>query len=534
MILLIIDYYNNRKLNKQTIIEKIPFFVISVIIGIIAISAQTQAGALRIQEEYGILNKVVLSFHALTFYLGKILLPIHLSANYAFPEVKNGFFEPEIYLSAFVFIIIAIISVYLMKHSKKIMCLFLFFVITLLPVLQIVAVGNAFTADRFAYLTSLSFFIFIAWLIDYILNNKDRKRVDRIKLPLSIIIGIWLIFLPMTTYNRAKVWQSDILLFSDMIEKNPDVPFYYNNLGLAYFEQTKEINKAKNLFEKAISLKPNYSMAYNNLGNLFSDLNQKDKALQNYLKAIKYDSLNVSAYNNIGVIYLERDIIDSADYYLSRAYKVNPDFFELLNNYATVLITKNEYHKAKSILERALSINRLYIKTYITFALLFYEQGKNDEAEEYILKALEIEPNNSDANSFLKYIRNPKSERSSESKMSHVENQELLQIDGLINQGKYKEAEITLKQFLKNNSEIAEGYMKLAMVQAKMNKYNEAVKTFSIALKIEPENVLLLKNMAVVYQKSGNIPKVVECYQKAAKLGDVAAQEWLNLNGIKW
>ena len=47
------------------------------------------------------------------------------------------------------------------------------------------------------------------------------------------------------------------------------------------FAQTSNFNKAKELFEKAIIIKPDYAMVYNNLGAVY-------KSKKNYLKAETY------------------------------------------------------------------------------------------------------------------------------------------------------------------------------------------------------------------------------------------------------
>jgi hypothetical protein len=40
--------------------------------------------------------------------------------------------------------------------------------------------------------------------------------------------------------------------------------------------------------------------------------------------------------------------------------------------------------------------------------------------------------------------------------------------------------------------------------------------------------------MGYAYGKQGNTTKKVECYRKAANLGDEDAQQWLRENGYDW
>ena len=54
------------------------------------------------------------------------------------------------------------------------------------------------------------------------------------------------------------------------IEIKPDFPEAYNNLG-TLFKQKGELDRALESCEKAIEIKPGFAEAYNNLGTLLKD-----------------------------------------------------------------------------------------------------------------------------------------------------------------------------------------------------------------------------------------------------------------------
>ena len=536
IVLILIDYLGQRKIDKHSLLEKIPFFVISIIIGLIAIDAQSRESALRIQEQYSILDKFLLSGYALSFYIEKLFYPMNLSANYPFPKAINGVFPLSTYLLPLVLLPIVFGIYYTKKITRKYTFGILFFVVSVAPVLQIAAVGNAITADRFAYLPSFAFVLLIAWGMQYLFVRNKNKKLMFFKREVVPIFIIWILFLGFTTYNRAKVWENEFTLFSDMIEKNPAVAFYYNNLGLAYFEKKKDYTKAKEYFEKAISLKPDYSMAFNNLGNLYLDTKQNDMAYESYLKAIKSDSLNAVAHNNLGLFLIERNEFEKAGYYLRKAIEIDKYYFDGLNNYASVLIAKKNFNEAKKALNKAISINTKSAISFINLAGLYYESNNNEKAEEYLLIALEKEPENKEAQTFLDFIRNPDKDISSgeNSSTANMDKEKFEQGIKFMNDGNLFEAEKIFKQLIIESPNFVDAYVKLAMIQTNLKKYVDAINTFNEVLQLQPDNTIMLKNLAVVYQKSGKMNKVVECYQKAAKLGDAPAQEWLNLNGIRW
>ena len=92
LVLLLIDYYYKRKLNIKTIIiEKIPYFILSIIFGLVAIASQNETGAIQnLTPLYSIFDRFFIVSYATLIYLIKFFLPVKLSAMYAYPQLING------------------------------------------------------------------------------------------------------------------------------------------------------------------------------------------------------------------------------------------------------------------------------------------------------------------------------------------------------------------------------------------------------------------------------------------------------------
>ena len=70
-----------------------------------------------------------------------------------------------------------------------------------------------------------------------------------------------------------------------------------------YFKELGENQKAKNCYEKAIEINPNYADAHNNLGTVFNELGENQKAKNCYEKAIEINPNYADAHNNLGNVY---------------------------------------------------------------------------------------------------------------------------------------------------------------------------------------------------------------------------------------
>jgi protein O-GlcNAc transferase len=77
----------------------------------------------------------------------------------------------------------------------------------------------------------------------------------------------------------------------------------HNNIGNVYRE-LGEPEKALESYERAIALKPNYPKVFNNRGTSFRDLGLFNEALESYCQAISLEPDYATAFWNIGLLHL--------------------------------------------------------------------------------------------------------------------------------------------------------------------------------------------------------------------------------------
>ncbi len=94
-----------------------------------------------------------------------------------------------------------------------------------------------------------------------------------------------------------------IALFTKLTEDYPELPEPYNNLAVLYAQQ-KKYDRARTALEMAIRTHPSYTIAYENLGDIYAKL-----ASQAYDKALQLDRENPAAQNKLALI---RDLISTS------------------------------------------------------------------------------------------------------------------------------------------------------------------------------------------------------------------------------
>src|SRR4030095_6286051 len=83
-----IDVFRNRKFSFKLIIEKIPFIIPAIIIGLITTNAQKTVGATG-EEYFGLAKNILFGFYGILMYFVKMILPVKLSAFYPFPPLNE-------------------------------------------------------------------------------------------------------------------------------------------------------------------------------------------------------------------------------------------------------------------------------------------------------------------------------------------------------------------------------------------------------------------------------------------------------------
>ncbi len=306
-ILLILDCYPLGRFNKggdgvkRALSEKIPFFILAGLSGVLTVLAQQKGGTISSFETAPVLWRVCVAFRAAAFYLYKIILPFGLAPFYPYPKMFDPFnYE---YLGAIaLFFLVTLICVLTFKKYRLFTVVWLFYLITLLPVSGIVQVGAQAAADRYTYIPSLSMFMLAGVGTGILFERAGRKWF---KAALIILLIAVFSILCLLTIKQTAVWKDSVSLWTHEIKLYPDTaPLAYYNRGLAY-QMNGELGKAIEDYDSAIALNGDYMEAYVNRGLSYKDLGDFQRAIGDFSSAVELDRNYVKAYLNRGFLYIK-------------------------------------------------------------------------------------------------------------------------------------------------------------------------------------------------------------------------------------
>jgi len=397
-VLLILDWYPLRRIQslkslRAALIEKVPFILLSLLSCLLTIRAQRAGGAMGLMEVVPLSTRVLVAFKSLVSYLWKTIMPIHLVPYYPYPK-DVSLLSPE-YLLAIVLVLgITTACSILVKNKRILLAAWCYYLITVLPVLGIVQVGEQSMADRYMYLPSLSLFFIagltMAWGWSVAAAMGRRKAFFQ---SFWILLAVFL-FTSITslTLGQIKIWRDTFAFWNYVIEMEPSsVALAYNNRGNALYD-SGQLDKAFDDFDKAIALNPSYPAAYNNRGLAFKRQGRFDKALADYDKAIALNPNYFEAYNNRGVVFKLLGQPDKALADFSQAIALHQSY-SIYYLRGSTFEEKGQFDKAMQDYHEAIALNPSYVEARVRLGVLYGKSGSLDKAIDQFDKAIEINPN---------------------------------------------------------------------------------------------------------------------------------------------
>jgi len=430
LLLILFDWFlGERVLSRKRLLEKIPFFVGALFIGVVTVVWQRRGGGVAEGWMTGMGANFMIAASNIVFYLGKLVAPVKLSAVYP-PPVREAAFSSGNFISLAIFVIVLAAAVVTLKWTKKIFFGFLFFLVTVLPVIQLIPVGVQNTADKFTYVPYIGLFMIAGLGADYAVR---RAKAPPVRLVIGILLAALVCGASVLSFWRCRVWTSGVTLWEDAHRHYPAHPFIANSLAHAYIveaeksgtaeERTEWLRKAELLAREATEIDPEHTNAYQNLGIIWRMRGDFDKARRFFEKCLEIDSDYILAYGALGgLLQKSGDPAGAIRYYKKRielqpseaiyvnlgaAYMDAGNYRKAIENYEKALemdpgsgaahfnlgnayLKLGGYEKALSELKRAIAIDPKLAGAYLNAGVALLNKKEPDEALVYFKKALEL------------------------------------------------------------------------------------------------------------------------------------------------
>ncbi len=353
-------------------------------------------------------NQVGTGFYVLLYYLRLLIFPHPLLYIYAYNMVPVvNLANLWVLLSVVFHIGIFIIAVYKFRNKHILSFIIIFYLITIGPYSNILISVPCIIGERFLFVPSLPFCIFIVYLIFYLFRSKpETGRVQNKKLvPISAIIILLLIPYFIKTFKRNKNWNTNYSLYA------ADMKYLENsvkandllatelirkvNIELSKpVDVTKflrpTINKAISHWEKAVEIYPGHYSSWTNLGVVYNRIyKEHEKAIGYFEKALEVKPDHGVAIFNMGQAYEALGNINKAIELYEECIERDPDIINPRSRLSNVYFRMGEFKKAIMLNQEIMKLYPMEPLPYVNFGNYYFNIADTAKAISFYEQAVE-------------------------------------------------------------------------------------------------------------------------------------------------
>lgn len=382
VILLLLDFRNRRTWNLRLWLEKIPFFALSTVFGVIAIFGKT-----AVLSRSTPLEQLLMATKSTIFYLEKLFLPIRLSVLYPY-EGTITIFSPDFFIPISLCAILTVSVLVSLRWTREVLFAVGFFLIAIAPTFLNFAKGNLdlyFASDRYAYVGSIGA-LFLLMTILGALSQRSRiwwRCIYAGTVITCITFGIM-------AHAQSAVWKDSESLFTNVLKYYPNTYVALNNTGNAYLRRG-QMEEAAAYYRK--SLKRKWS-AYtlSNLAAVYRSQGRLDDAESLLNQAIAGEPDSKVAYVGLGILEATRGNFEKAYAAYTRALAIDPQFTEAALNRGALNANAGRLEDAVKDYRFALAIDPFFPQTHYNLGVTLVKLSRASEAEDAYREAVRLQP----------------------------------------------------------------------------------------------------------------------------------------------
>ena len=386
----------NQSSTNHILLEKVPLLIIAAIFSVIAFVSQGAAKNISNSEALPFSGRVANAIVGYVLYLEKLFVPTNLAVFYPHP---GHWRLTVVATSALLLLLITAVAILYRRQLPWLLIGWLWFVVTLIPVIGLIQVGWQSIADRYTYIPSIGIFIMAAWSIPA--TEVRSRRVRLIAIACAIVAAFSVL-----TWQQVSHWKNSRTLFAHAAQVTHGNYIAHENLGNA-LEAEKNLDGALELYRLSANERPKYAKTkiHENIANVLLQQQRNEDALAELRYAIDLNPQSSTAFNSMGSIMLIDGRINDAANYFQTAVKFDPDNLAAVINYGMTLVKLGRWNEAIAQLAPVARAapNRFMARTY--FARALAGRGDFDEAIAQLQQILRMKPDFGPARDALQQIQ---------------------------------------------------------------------------------------------------------------------------------
>lgn len=364
--MVVVDYWFKRPLKFNLVWEKLPFWGLSLLFGLINLYTLKQQGSTTDDlTNFNIFDRLCIGAYSLCVYLYKLVIPYPMSPLYPYPKPLPA----TVYIAPLAFFGLVYLLWRAWKAESRIWVAgSLFFFFNVMFLLQVLGAGQGFLADRFTYVPYFGLFAVAAWYFDKAMADESKKMLMQVLLAVvGIGYAVW-------TVKQIAIWKNGETLWTHVMKYEKDTnSLPYWNRGQFYRNQGNYDQALKD-YSEAIRINPKNPELLNSRGKTYFDMAMSGK------------------FNNQQKEFVGKAIADYTEA-LTKPAKNKSRAETLVNRGAANGATGN-YEQALKDLTEGLSIDPANKNGYFNRSIVYFNVRQFDNALKDYQEYLKYDPNN--------------------------------------------------------------------------------------------------------------------------------------------
>jgi len=334
-------------------------------------------------------------------YCWKLIAPLSLNAYYVFVPVRT--LQDPRAITAILFLLLALGAIlYGSRRVPLASFAALWVFITLIPVLNVYAVGRNVFCERYLYLPSVGFCL----LIVLVAARADRLLPERFRsTAAAVTLAAILLLFTASTFARNSVWKDDAALFTRTLETSPNAPFVHDMVAALQPNNATGQTSAESHYLSAISLarietppdRSEMAIAGEGLASIYAARADFDRALGALAQVRIADPKDPQVDGEEGLILTQAGRWTEAEAALRRAVAISPNDANVLNALG-LLAWQHDGHldEAASYFSKALGVHTeaddFKASLHSNLGAVYGQQGRYSDAIAQFEVAVQITP----------------------------------------------------------------------------------------------------------------------------------------------
>jgi len=306
-------------------------------------------------------------------------------------------------------------------------------------------------------------------------------------------------------HHKGKLSEAE-RAYKKAIKISPEFSEAYNNLGNVLMDKSRP-REAADAYRRALKHLSDHPMLLNNLGNALQALGDNEKAVEWFHKALQQDSNYAQAHNNLGNALRDLGQLQQAEASYRRATEIDPGQADALNNLAGILFESGRLNEAIDSFHKVIAIDPGHVGAHTALGFALIEKGSDTQAIEAFQKALQLDPRQADAQVGLG--------------------------NALSKLGEFDRALESYQQALKLDPENLNAHNCLGRFNSDINELDKAIGCYQTAIDLDPTHKESFKNLAEVFAAHGRLDEAIDYCRKAIEIDSGYAEAYRLLSRIR-